>query len=138
MRGGRRVQEERVIKGRHFFTEELGARTWGTEYSLLLSPRGILKPSRSQLTNSKHKAKRSHHNRSIDSKIHLENYIYNTTNGSTVGTLRCRWIPSARGGAYLIHRALDFILFSVLLTITDLAIMGVGLFSAPAIHFDIW
>jgi len=42
------------------------------------------------------------------------------------------------GGAYLIHRALDFILFSVLQTITDLTIMGVGLFSAPAIHFDIW
>jgi hypothetical protein len=59
-------------------------------------------------------------------------------NGSTVGVLRCRWIPSARCGAYLTHRALDFILFSVLLTITELAIMGVGLFSAPAIHFDIW
>ena len=116
----------------------IGARKWVTGYSLLLSPRGILKPSRSRLTNSKHKAERSLHNRSVDSKIHLENYIYNTINGSTVGVLRCCWIPSARGGAYLIHRALDFILLSVLLTITDLAIMGVGLFSTPAIHFDIW
>jgi hypothetical protein len=42
-----------------------------------------------------------------------------------------------RGGVY-IQCALDFILFSVLLTITDLAVMGAGLFSAPAIDFDIW
>jgi hypothetical protein len=122
---------------RDIFTEKPGTHAWSTGYRLLLSPRRILTPSRSQLTNSKHKAERSRHNRSIDFNIHLENYIYNTTNGSTVGVLRCRWIPGARGGAYLIHRALDFILFSVLLTITDLANIGVDLFSTPA-NLDNW
>jgi len=73
----------------------------------------------------------------MDSNIHLEDFIYNTINGSTVGVLRCRWITSARCGVY-IQYALDFILFSVFLTLTDLAIIGIGLFFAPAIVFDIW
>jgi hypothetical protein len=91
----------------------------------------------SRLTNSKHKAERSPHNRSIDPIIHLENRIYGKMNGSIIGVLRCRWIPSVRWS--LSHPcALDFISFFVILTIMNLAVVGVSRFSAPAIYFDIW
>jgi Zn-dependent membrane protease YugP len=47
-------------------------------------------------------------------------------------------LDTKRTVEFISSMALNFILFSFLFTITDLAIMGVGLFSAPAVHFVIW